>query len=179
MPHKERNDLTNMADVETKLQEAKFFLELLDALEQRGNSLTSVASAKEEASFLLSAILNSFYSVTEHAKAIVGAERVKQFKSKFPLFYAGKEGLRNITVHQKHIGTDHEGYIPPAGDRVRIDFRSEPKLIKQNKIPGRLVFVPYYYVIINNELVRIIELCYDHYYQLQKFVKDMTKVLSS
>jgi hypothetical protein len=57
-----------MSDASIKLKEAQFFIELLEALEKRGDSLTNVAPPKEEASFLLSAILNSFYSVTEHAK---------------------------------------------------------------------------------------------------------------
>lgn len=48
-----------------KLQEAAFFIELLDALQERGESLTHLEDVEAEASFLYAAILNAFYSVVE------------------------------------------------------------------------------------------------------------------
>ncbi|MFO1419512.1 MAG: hypothetical protein U1F59_00835 [Candidatus Competibacteraceae bacterium] len=160
-----------MSDANTKLKEAQFFIELLEALEKRGDSLTNVVPPVEEASFLLSAILNSFYSVTEHAKSIISLDKVQEFKDSFPLFYKGRQGLRNMTVHEKHIGVDHEGYKPPIG-KVSFSFRPEPKLSKHKTGTANLSLVSYFYLEVDGEFKRITELCYEHYYKLCKFVKN-------
>ena len=165
-----------MGDANIKLKEAHFFIELLEALEKRGDSLTNVAPPIEEASFLLSAILNSFYSTIELLKDIVGKEQIAKFKSSFPIFYnrADKDGdqpgLRNLTVHVRHVEVDHEGYKPPIG-RVNLNLRQEPKLI-QRKTGVNLNLAPYFYLMVDNDLKRMTELCYEHYYELCKFVKN-------
>lgn len=163
-----------MSDANIKLKEAHFFIELLEALEKRGDSLTNVAPPKEEASFLLSAILNSFYSVTEHAKSIITVDKVQAFKESFPLFYKGKQGLRNMTVHEKHVEIDHEGYVRPVG-KVDFSFRPEPKLIQHKTGSTKLSFVTSFYLEVDGELKRITELCYEHYYELCRFVKNTVR----
>ena len=178
-----------MSDANIKLKETQFFLELLEALEKREDSLTNIAPPVEEASFLLSAILNSFYSVTEHVnqhiKILLGKEKddkfkakeVKDFRDLFPIYYnrADQEkiepGKRNLTVHVKHVRVDHEGYKPPVG-KVNFSFRPEPKLIKHKAGTTNLSLVPYFYLEVDGEFKRIIELCYEHYYELCKFVKN-------
>jgi len=90
--------------VNEKLDEAKFFLEMFHTLEKR-ESLTYDFKIQEEASFLLSAILNSFYSVTEIAKDD-GIRRtdVDNFKNSHPLFYSGS-GIRWVKKHYSSCKT--------------------------------------------------------------------------
>ena len=64
-----------------KLAEASFFLELLNALEQRKRPLTHDSTSALEISYLLGAVLNSLYSALEHAKPIAGTETVKAYKA--------------------------------------------------------------------------------------------------
>ncbi len=54
-----------------KLEEAQFFLELLDALDQRKRPLTHIGDAAKETTYLFSAILNSFYSVVEKEEIVL------------------------------------------------------------------------------------------------------------
>lgn len=160
----------------TKLTEAKFFLELLDVLEDRGVSLTHAASSSDEASFLLSAVLNSLYSALEQAKPIVGVDAVTAYKSAHPLIFKGNGGLRNITVHERHVGVDYEGYIPPPWSTVNFDLRPTPKLIKEAEAmrpPGHVTTVlgPDFYVEQDGTLIEIGELCHEQYYALRNFFK--------
>ena len=116
-----------MSDANIKLKEAHFFIELLEALEKRGDSLTNIAPPIRGGFFLLSAILNSFYSVTEHVnqyiKVLTGkendyklkAQQVSDFRNKFKFFYEFCKGIRNTTVHIKHKEIDDQGYKPPVG----------------------------------------------------------------
>lgn len=159
-----------------KLEEAKFFLELFDALEQRGKPLANNSSIEREASFIFSAILNGFYSVTELAKnnGTRNAD-VQTFKDNHPLFYAGsgRGGLRNTTVHVKHIDIDHAGYIPPKGDTINFNFKDTPKLIRDEKANEDgvvLKFTPYFYIEVNGDMKRVMELANNHYYEIKKFV---------
>lgn len=52
-------------DIQFKLEEIKFHLELLYAIEESGKSLTLINNPEKEASYLVSAVLNAFYSLTE------------------------------------------------------------------------------------------------------------------
>jgi hypothetical protein len=160
-----------------KLAEARFFLELLDALESRSSSLTNNASRQEESSYLLSAILNAFYSALEQAKPIAGVEAIKEYKLTHPVIFNSKEGLRNITVHERHIGSDHEGYIPPAGNSINFDFRPKPKLITEtetesNPLEINLAASTNHYVEIGGALIGITELCFKQYYFLERFLQE-------
>lgn len=163
--------------VAVKLAEARFFLELLDVLESRNASLSNEATCGEEASYLLSAVLNALYSALEQAKPILGVDVMKTYKDTQSTIFKGRGGLRNVTVHERHIGPDHAGYIPPPGNAVNFDFRSTPKLIKETKAalpPGQVNFAlgPNHYVEIDGVLRDITELCFEQYYALRKFFKD-------
>ena len=160
-----------MSNAKLKLQEARFFLELLDTLEQRGDSLTTNSTAKDEVSFLLSAILNSFYSVTEHLKDVIDISKIQDYKKLHPLFYSGKCGLRNITVHERHVEADHKGYIPPVG-KVNLTLRPLPKIISEQNIPGivTLRLTPRYYLEVEGRMVLISDLCQEQCFELSKFV---------
>lgn len=159
-----------------KLDETKFFLELFDALEQRGKPLTNNNSIEREASFIFSAILNGFYSITELAKDN-GTKKtdVQNFKNNHPIIYAGsgKGGLRNTTVHVKHVDIDHSGYIPPKSNAVNFNLKETPKLIQdeRNNTGGVVLnLTPYFYIEVNGVMKRVMELADSHYSELKKFV---------
>jgi len=163
-----------------KLEETKFFLELLDALEKRGESLTNNGDTEKEASYILSAILNGFYSVTELAKE-TNKEKVsdiKAFKKDNPIIYAGsgKGGLRNTTVHVKHINIDHSGYIPPKGNEINFNYKKKPKLIveeQNNTNDIKINLVPYFYIEVDKSMKRVVELADNHYYELNNFISGL------
>jgi hypothetical protein len=120
-----------------KLQEAAFFIEILHALEERGESLTHVADPALEASFLYAAILNAFYSTVE----IMRKEGIdmRALRSLHAEIYAdgSKGGERAKTVHLSHTEPSHSGHIPPAGNQVSLLFRRRPKLLPQERqTPG-------------------------------------------
>lgn len=158
-----------------KLTEARFFLDLFDVLEERKRSLTDVASSSEEASFLLSAILNALYSSLEQAKPAIGVEAVVKYKSEHAKIFRGNGGLRNITVHERHVGVDFSGYIPSLGNAVNFDLRLTPKLVKEAEAarsPGivNISLGPDFYVEVDGNLVNISDLCYQQYYSLRNFL---------
>lgn len=142
-----------------KISEANFFLELITALEKRGNSLTHHDNPDEEASFLLSAVLNTLYSATE----MLGGKQepmVKKFRESHPLFYAGsgKGGLRNTTVHVTHVEAASLGRLPQKSPgSVRLNFERTPKLIQEKATSqGRLTlnFTPIFVVEIDGQIGR-------------------------
>ena len=115
-----------------KIEEAAFFLELLDAVSQRKRPLTNSGSTKKEVSFLFSAILNAFYS----AMAIMRDEEninVSTLRAENPEIYerAKNGGERAKTVHVSHTLPAHAGYIPPKGG-VHFNFRKAPLLIQES-----------------------------------------------
>ena len=164
-------------DIEEKLNEAKFFLELFDTLEKRSDSLTNNFSIEAEASYILSAILNSFYSVTELAGGKQNP-KVKSFRYKeHPSIYAGsgKGGLRNTTVHVRHISADHLGYIPPKGDSINFNMKRTAKLVEEqqnNKAGIAFNIGPYFYLKIGGKYQRITELLESHFKELKTFINN-------
>lgn len=160
-------------DVEFKLEEVKFHIELLYAIQETGKSLTHINDPMREASYLLSAILNAFYSVTE----ICGGKRVdliKEFKDRHPEIYAGsgKGGLRNTTVHMTHKQIDFSGYVPPKAGEVNFNFKDTPKLVPSNVQDGviNLNFTTIFYINICDELISVVDFCDEHLSHLKKLV---------
>ncbi|WP_146220538.1 hypothetical protein [Thioalkalivibrio sp. ALE21] len=155
-----------------KLAEASFFLELLDALENRKRPLTSGATAAMEVSYLLSAVLNSLYSALEQAKPIAGVEAVKAYKATRSALLGG-QGVRNITIHEKHVGIDHSGYIPPPGNAVNFDLRKTPRLIQEERAASKGVVVRMgakHYIEHEGKLTDVTELCFRQFYELRAFL---------
>lgn len=166
-----------MTNAPAKLREAEFFLRLLETLETKGDPLVQDFSVIDEVTFTLSAVLNAFYSVTEHLKLRENdsdsaserkhkrerKEAVIAFKKRHPIIFDSNIGLRNLTVHERHIVPSPERYVPPIGNRVDFVF-SEPATQSTN-----LVFRAEYYVEIGGEQLHIISLCRDHYAALLKF----------
>ena len=104
-----------MTSPQAKLREARFFLTLMKELERSGQPLVERDQVRDEMAFLLSALLNSLYAVTEHLKAVVDLEAVKNFKTQHPLIFGSKLGLRNLTVHERHVAPSSRTYIPTNG----------------------------------------------------------------
>ena len=153
-----------------KLQEAAFFIELLHALEERGEALTHLNDPDAEASFLYAAILNAFYSTVE----IMRTEGIdtRSFKAKHPTIYAdgSKGGERGKTVHISHTESAHYGYEPSAN----LVFRGQPRLAPSPpRIPGRadLVFKGSYYFHIQlyGKNVHALEFCEKHLSDLHHY----------
>jgi hypothetical protein len=158
-----------------KLQEAQFFIELLHALEERGESLTHGANPESEASFLYAAILNAFYSVISVMKEAEGAD-VSVFTSQHPAIYAhgSKGGERAKTVHLKHVEVAQAGYVPPPGGNLVLTIRRTPKLAPpRSEDAANLVLrlVPYYYFSVEllGRDVRALEFCEEHLQELRAF----------
>lgn len=157
-----------------KLEEAQFFLELLEALDQRRRPLTHSANTAKEASFLFAAALNSFYSTIAIMRDEEGVD-VTLFVKAHPEIYerANKGGERAKTVHVSHTDVAYSGYIPPKGNEVNFNFRKTPVLIEESRKPGYADFVlgPDHYMLIevSGNLVQVTQFCHDHFYQLKRF----------
>ncbi|WP_417518374.1 hypothetical protein [Marinobacter sp.] len=166
-----------MADIQAKMKEAKFFLELLEALEKRVDSLTNLESPSEEASFLLSAISNAFYSALDQWRKQNKSRQsqYQEFARRYPEIYGSDRqgGWRNTTVHVSHVQVSTAGYIPPPGNSVNFDFRDEPKL-GPHYAPGacNIRLGPQFYFSHGGKEIHALEFCYEHFYALQKFITE-------
>jgi hypothetical protein len=165
-----------MADIQPKLREARFFLELLEALEKRTDSLTNLEAPVEEASFLLSAVSNAFYSALDQWKKQNKSKQkqYQEFSRKYPEIYGSDQqnGWRNTTVHVNHVQASTAGYIPPRGDAVNFDFRQKPKLVPND--PPEMVSLrmgPRFYFAHQGKEIHALEYCYQHLYALQNFLR--------
>ena len=122
-----------------KIDEALFYLALMDRIEIERSSLTKEREAKIEFSYLLSAFLNACYSCTEHLKQnAANKDTVRSFREKHPDFYASgsKGGWRTQAVHFRPVEPEHDGYIPPPGDNIIMRFRDTKPYIPP---PGNAV----------------------------------------
>jgi len=154
-----------------KLAEARFFLELLDALEMRKRPLTDDSTSALEVSYLFGAVLNSLYSALEQAKPIAGVDAVKAYKATQSTLLGG-QGLRNVTIHERHVGIDHSGYIPPPLT-VNIDLRKTPLLVREERAASKNVVVHMgatHYIEYKGELTDVTELCFRQFYEVRAFL---------
>jgi hypothetical protein len=157
-----------------KLEEAQFFLELLDLLDDRNRPLTHVGEPAKEASFLFSAILNSFYSAIAIMRDVEGIE-VSSFVADHPEIYAvaRKGGERAKTVHVSHTPVAFSGLIPVPAVGHTTHLRRIPVLMREAQQPGRAdcTLGPDHYMMIelSGKHVQVNDFCYSHYYALQKF----------
>jgi hypothetical protein len=160
--------------VAKKIEEAQFFLELLDALDERHKPLTHIGDTAKEASFLFAAVLNSFYSAIAIMRDEEGID-VSSFVGAHPEIYARAKngGERAKTVHVAHTDTAYSGYISPMGNEINFDFRKTPLLLEESRKPGRadFVFGPHHYMHIElyGKLVQVTQFCHDHFYKIRQF----------
>ncbi len=166
-----------------KIEEAQFFLELLDTLDKRNQALTHIGETSKEASFLFSAVLNAFYSAMAIMRDEEGID-VKSLVDNNPEIYARAKngGERAKTVHVSHTLPSHSGYIPPRGDQVNFDLRETPIMIQETIKPGEVNFTlganHYMYIQLREKLVDVTEFCYEHYYTIREFYKNQKKNLT-
>ncbi|MCP1641004.1 hypothetical protein J2T41_000598 [Pseudomonas citronellolis] len=157
-----------------KIEEAQFFLELLDVLDQRRQPLTRTGDTAKEASFLFAAVLNSFYSAVVIMRDEEGIN-VKPFTDDYPEVYARAEdgGERAKTVHIKHTDTAFSGYISPPGNAVNFRFKVTPRLIEEAHMTERVDFTfgpdHYMFIDLRNRMENVTEFCYEHFDKLKAF----------
>jgi hypothetical protein len=155
-----------------KLAEGVFFIELLDALDKRKRPLTHGSTSALEVSYLLGAVLNSFYAALEQAKPIAGVEAVKAYKSAHSELFGGK-GIRNITIHEKHIRIAHSGYIPPPSNAVDFYGRKTPRLVQEEQVASKGVnfyMGATHYIEYKGALTDVTVLCFQQLYALRTFL---------
>jgi hypothetical protein len=100
-------------NVPAKLREARFFLRLLTRIEETATPLVgNIHEIRDEFSFVLSGFLNACYAATEFLEPVAGKD-VEAFKKLHALVYG--KGLRNLTVHERHISPSLSRYISPGG----------------------------------------------------------------
>lgn len=158
-----------------KLSEAAFFIELFEATQERTESLTRDSDLETEASFLFSAIMNSFYSALEHwSNTTKDKPAYNAFVKMYPEIYSHSHsgGWRSTTVHVRHMPITFSGYVPPKGREVPLVFKAPPKLASREVLEDRvdLRFQPLYYVEYKGELLEVVALSRKHLSELEKFI---------
>lgn len=157
-----------------KLDEANFYLSLMDRIEIERSSLTDDRQPEKEFGYLLSAFLNSCYSCIEYlAREKSNEKDVVNFKKSHPEFYkSGRDGgWRTQAVHYRPVTPEYEGYIPPPGNNAIIRFREKSML---NRAGGRVVlkFGPgRFYFTAGNPQNSICDLCAEHVCKVKSLVE--------
>lgn len=156
-----------------KLDEACFFLRLMDKIEMDRSSLTNERPPEKEFAYLLSALLGACYSSIEHlARERLNEPSVVSFKRSHPEFYksGASGGWRTQAVHFRPVNPQHDGYIPPPGNNVILRFRKEAEPIRDGAHvelrfgSGRFYFSP------SGPQNSICDLCSEHILQIQKLI---------
>lgn len=160
-----------------KVEEAKFFTELIDALEGRSESLTPSADAASEASFLFAAALHAFYgaAVMLHESEGCAPEVVREFTRRYPDIYGHTVGTRAITAHKRHVETTTTGYIRPPGNQVNFYATKRPKLVPPIE-PGVFgVGRGYFYTVLSpsGREVRMRDFCLEHLSEIRQFRRSL------
>ena len=118
-----------IANANSKIEEATYFLRLMNRVEKHGANLLEGHDRLTEFSFLYSAFLNSCYSAV---RQLGGNDEIKSLAKLFlqshPDYYKSgpNGGARTKSVYFKPLKPGHEGYLPPPGDNVILAFDSEP-----------------------------------------------------
>lgn len=167
---------TTVLNARQKLDEACFYLKLMDKIEIERKPLTSGREAEQELSYLLSAFLNACYSCGEHLKQNKGSiSKVKECRKKHPEFYeSGPDGgWRTTAVHYKPVRPAHDGYFPPPGDNIVFRFReTEPYIPPKAGEPINFNFGPgSFYFSTNSAQNSICDLCALHIESLKKLIE--------
>ena len=156
-----------MPSLVTKLDEASFFLTLLEALELRDESMTHEHSKEAEASFLFSAVLGSFYAALDQWHRNRRDHKVYQaFKKRHPEIHGSAEqgGWRNLTVHLAHVAISETRQVPTLGMDAHVRFNAS-KLVQRDDIPFAplQVHLPQYCVEYRGHSRPVLALCREHY----------------
>lgn len=161
-----------------KLDEALFYLELMDKAEMERSTLTG-RETEVEFSYLLSAFLNACYSSLEHLKQDkANPKTVKAadaFQKRHPTFYKSGQngGWRVQAVHYRPLTPGHDGYIPQPGHNAILRFREKWQTHQGNQVP--LSFGPgAFYFSDESPQNTICDICAMHFHELKSFVQSCT-----
>lgn len=169
-----------------KVEEARFFLELMDRVEDEPTPLTSGRAAEDEYVFLLSAFLNACYSAVrmlEREKKL--GDLVRSFRNNHPQFYgsATKGGRRAQSVYLQPVVPKLDGYIPPPGGKVifRGKGQSQERYVppKWNQVNfDELDLGNAFYFETNTPQNPIGDLCAEHLSALNQFIDRCMEALT-
>lgn len=158
-----------------KLREAEFFIELLEATQERTESLTRNSSLEEEASFLFAGVLNAFYSALEQHGQSVEPDNYKIFITTYPEIYshAHRGGWRSTTVHVRHVPMSFAGFIRPENIEVPMEFVSPPKLASKELLNDEVdpSCAPHYYLDFRGKRYAVTEFARKHLDELRAFME--------
>jgi hypothetical protein len=144
-----------VTNVPAKLREARFFLRLLSRIEETATPLVgNIHDLRDEFGFVLSGFLNACYAATELLKPVAGRD-VEVFKKLHTRVYG--KGLRNLTVHERHISPSLSRYVTPGWAGASTGAKSAPTLRFE------------YYFDPSEEPIRVTSLCESHYQSLLAF----------
>jgi len=106
-------------EAQGKIEEAKFFLELVCQLEENGQTVTR-RTVQEEATYLVSALMNACYSVLEHLKADILSEVDKTKGRAYKIRIENRLGqsVNDFKARHPEIGAEQR--------RISIHHRSVP-----------------------------------------------------
>jgi hypothetical protein len=158
-----------------KLREAEFFIELLEATQERIESLTRDCSLEEEASFLFAGAINAFYSALEQYRKHFEKDAYCAFIKKHPEIYSHshKGGWRSTTVHVRHVPITFAGYIRPDSVEVPMEFVRPSRLASKELLndevdPSR---APHYYLDFRGRRYAVAKFARTHLGELRAFMK--------
>ena len=165
--------IESVANATAKLDEAGFYLSLMDRIEMERSSLTDDRQPEKEFGYLLSAFLNSCYSCIEYlAREKDNEKAVVDFKKSHPDFYksGSNGGWRTQAVHYRPVTPQHDGYIPPPGNNAILRFREKAT---PNHVGGRVEirFGPGSFYFTSNEPQNsICDLCAEHISHIKNLI---------
>lgn len=158
-----------------KVDEASFFLSLMDRVEVSRESISKEYQPVKEFTFFLSAYLNACYSSSEHLKQNnILVERVKEFRRQHPEFYkSGPVGAyRTTAVHYKPLEPSYDGHRAQPIGKVVLRFRPSDKISEVKRIsPIKMNFSKgYFYFTGDARQVPIWDICKIHLEKLEVFI---------
>lgn len=158
-----------------KLDEASFYLELMDKAEVERSTLTG-RETEVEFSYLLSAFLNACYGcIKQLLQDEAHKDAVKAFQKDHPNFYKSSPngGWRTQSVYFRPVTPSHDGYIPPPGHNAILRFRKKWQTHEGNQVP--LSFGPgAFYFSDESPQNTICDICAMHLPELKSLVQSCT-----
>ena len=159
---------------EEKLAEAAFFLDLLEALQLRDESMTHGRTQEAEAAYLFSAILGAFYAALDQWRHQVGSNRAYQaFKKQHPEIHGSsvQGGWRNTTVHLTHVPIAETQQVPTLGVDAHMKFQRS-KLVERDDIwwTHLQVHLPEYRVTYRGNSAPVLAFCRKHLQSLRELL---------
>jgi hypothetical protein len=159
---------------EEKLSEAAFFLDVFEALQLRGESMTHGRTQQTEAAYLFSAILGAFYAALDQWHRRVGNHSAYQaFKKENPEIHGSTEqgGWRSTTVHLTHVAIAETQQAPTLAVDAHVKF-GRSKLVERDDVPfaNLQVHFPEYCVTYRGRSTPVLIFCREHLHSLRQLL---------